>query len=391
MSVQRICFLAALHDAVVRDPARYLDDIHLHRFLPQVLAKRGYDVRFVKLAPNDARYYEGGVDYHFVAEPAFVRKAAARAGRALGRQGARLEPGVRTLRRVASMNPDIVHVHGLDLYFNVALTRLLVRRRGARLVMHYHGGYPSRQPVARALQRFSLSGVSRYLFTAEEQAQPFMACGMIARPDHVVQFMELSSPFEMQPRSECRAETGMTGRPVFVWTGRLHPIKDPLTALKGFERIAVAWPEAALYMYYRSGELQADVQSYVESRPNLRERVHLRGPAPYPRMEAIYNSADFLLQASRREFSGCAVLEALSCGVYPVVTDLPPFRAMTSGGRIGVLFPAGNAQALADGVLSLAPDAASTRARAVRAHFERELSYDALGSKLDAVYQDILA
>lgn len=182
----------------------------------------------------------------------------------------------------------------------------------------------------------------------------------------------------------------MRGHPIFVWTGRLHPIKDPITALEGFWRILDAWPDAALYMYFRTAELLAEVRSVLASRPVLNARVDLRGNVPYGQMEAIYNSADFLIQASRSEFSGCAVLEALSCGVVPVVTDVPSFRAITHGGRYGVLFPVGDAEALAAGVVRHSPGSIPERADAARVHFEERLSYDALGRRLDTVYRRLL-
>lgn len=386
----KICFLSLFHDTEERDPARYLDDIHLYRCLPQSVAARGFDVRFVLLFPIEARYQEGSVDYHFVVEPAPVRAAARLAGRLLDRRPARFEPATRTLRRVAAIQPDLVHVHGVDPHINLALLRAVIGRTGVPIVLHYHGGFPAERGPVRTLQRYSFAGISRFLFTTKTHARPFVERGLVRSTDDVVELMELSSPFEMRLRAACRAETGMTGRPVFVWTGRLDPIKDPLTALRGFERIRKAWPEAALYMYFSTAELLTEVRSFLAARPGLRERVDLRGRAPYRQMEAIYNSADFLIQASRREFSGCAVLEALSCGVLPVVTDIPSFRAMTDDGRHGLLFPVGDAEGLAAAVLRLTPESIPARSVAVRAHFEERLSYEALGRRLDGVYRCLL-
>lgn len=54
-----------------------------------------------------------------------------------------------------------------------------------------------------------------------------------------------------------------------------------------------------------------------------------------------------LVAGSRHEGSGYAVIEALACGVVPVVTDIAPFRALTDRGRVGALWPVGNAERLA--------------------------------------------
>lgn len=107
-------------------------------------------------------------------------------------------------------------------------------------------------------------------------------------------------------------------------------------------------------------------------------------------MEAIYNSADFLLQASRREYSGVAVLDAMVCGTVPIVTDIPSFRAMTDGGRFGRLFPVGDAEALARAALDVPRDEIPALSAAVRRHFEGRLSFAAAARRLDEIYVEIL-
>jgi glycosyltransferase involved in cell wall biosynthesis len=107
-------------------------------------------------------------------------------------------------------------------------------------------------------------------------------------------------------------------------------------------------------------------------------------------MQAIYSSADFLLQASHREFSGCAVLDAMACGVIPVVTDIPSFRVMTGDGRVGVLFAAGDAESLARQVLAITPDAMAAQSAAVRARFDEHFSFPALAERLEREYQAVI-
>jgi glycosyltransferase involved in cell wall biosynthesis len=202
--------------------------------------------------------------------------------------------------------------------------------------------------------------------------------------------METSATFVRRERAAARRETGMPGAPVFLWAGRLASIKDPLTALRGFARIHTAWPEARLYLHYLTDELLPQLRAFVAERPALAGAVHFRGRVPPLAMEPIFQSADFLLQASHREFSGCAVLEAMACGVIPVVTDIPSFRAMTDGGRVGVLFPAGDDEALARGVLALGRDELAARAAAVRARFDQALSFGALAERLDGLYAELV-
>ena len=384
-----VCFFAPYHAADGRTPETYLKAVPLYRHLPRELAARGHTVHVVLLFPSAHHLECDGVDYHFVPTTRFAQRIARHVGRALGHDPAYYEPATAALRRVRSLRPDVVHVHGLTLHLNHALRRLTSGHGAPPIVVHFHGGFPPERRWVRRLQRFALGDVARFLFTTHEHARPFVETGLLTA-DRVRAFMETSSPFRLLPRAACRVATGMTGNPIFLWAGRLHPIKDPLTALRGFEQIAHARPEAQLYMHYLTDELLPDVTGFLAERPDLRGRVHLRGRAPFEAMERIYNSADVLLQASRREFSGCAVLEALSCGVWPVVTDLPSFRAMTDGGRIGGLFPPGDPDALARQALDIPLDTLPDLPERVRAHFDAELAFPVLAARLESIYEELM-
>jgi glycosyltransferase involved in cell wall biosynthesis len=108
-------------------------------------------------------------------------------------------------------------------------------------------------------------------------------------------------------------------------------------------------------------------------------------------MPAIYSSADFMLQASLREFSGCAILEGMACGAIPAISDIPSFRMMTGSGRVGILFPIGDAEALARQILAIPADSIEQQAQATRGYFEANLSFRAMALQLEQVYQELVS
>jgi glycosyltransferase involved in cell wall biosynthesis len=285
----------------------------------------------------------------------------------------------------------VLHVHGTTLNLNLNLLVRSVARNGSSVLLHYHGGYPARSAFGRKLQRANFEQTARYGFTTASHAQPFIDGGLLNHPERVFELMETSSTFRWRDRSDARRETGMLGDPVCLSVGRLHEIKDPLTMLRGFDCIQSIRPSAELYLYYLTDECLATMREFLVSRPELRAHVHFCGRAAFAEMEAIYNSADFVLQASTREFSGNAVLEAMACGVIPVVTDIPSFRAMTADGQFGILFPIGDAEALARQVLAIDASSIAERSEAIRAHFERALSFRALANQLIPVYREMIA
>lgn len=277
------------------------------------------------------------------------------------------------------------------MHLNLALLFFRRGRTGPPVVLHYHGGRPATNVLGRTLQRHNFAGAARVLFTTAEQADTHMNAGLFNDGrSRVVELMETSSRFCPMTRAVARRQSGMTGDPVFLWAARLDPLKDPQTALRGFARIARTLTGAHLYFHYLTDELLPELRARVDENPDLNGRVHFGGRLPYERMEVVYNSADFLLQASRREYSGGAVLDAMACGVIPVLTDIPSFRAMTGNGAVGVLFPPGDDESLARQVLDIPRDEIDARAASVRSRFTEHLSFPALALRLEREYEDVV-
>ena len=122
---------------------------------------------------------------------------------------------------------------------------------------HYHGGYPSQNRLGHLIQRYNFNRAARLCFSTRDHALPFIDAGVLDGGKRVVELMETSSTFRVRDREAARQLTGMTGDPVILSVGRLHPIKDPITMLRGFERVLAMRPGAHLYLYYSSAELLA--------------------------------------------------------------------------------------------------------------------------------------
>ena len=388
----KLCYALLYYDphSVDPDPRAYLASVRTAHDLPRALAARGHEVDVVHLYPFDADVREDRVHHHFVAPGALARSQGwALTRRRLNRPLA--TPAWRAISRVRRLQPDLVHFFGTSLHLNLALLFLRQNRTGPPVVLHYHGGEPAQTVLGRRLQRYGLARAARFFFTTAEQAERYTEAGLLEDATRrVVELVETSSYFSPMPRAVARQQTGMVGDPVFLWTARLHPMKDPLTALRGFTRIAESLTGAQLYLHYLADELLPELRAWVAEHSDLRGRVHFGGRLPYERMEAVYNSADFLLQASRREHSGCAVLDAMACGVIPVVTDIPSFRAMTGNGEVGVLFQPGDDESLARQVLGIPGDQIDARAARVRARFEDHMSFPSIARRLEREYVGIV-
>ena len=371
-------------------PSAFLERMPMLRHLPASLAAAGHQVSVLQLYPEEALIPSENVDYHFI-RPAALEKAWARAaGRLNGRVWTRHVPATRAARHILALKPDVVHFHGLTMNASLRTLQVLRGKDGPVIVGQYHGGRPAEGRVSRRLQKQALKQVQRALFGRGEAADRFVDAGLLER-QQVVTIMDKSTAMTMASRPQARKESAMHGSPVFLWFANLDPDRDPMTAVQGFEHILHRWPKAQLYVYYSGDALLTQLRAYVIARPALAGHVHFRGRPPDGSSETIFNSADFLLQTDRRVTNGHVVLEAMACGVIPIVSDVPPFRSLVDYGRCGFLFPQGEPMAMARQVLEFSPGKIAGRAALVHDWFENAYSYDALAGLLLEIYREAIA
>jgi glycosyltransferase involved in cell wall biosynthesis len=371
----RICIINPYYDAASETILEVTGRYRHVEALSSALSRRGHQVTVIQSFQDDRTECRSGVQFRYVQTP--QRSAFHLSGGPLGIDLLFPSNLKGIISALAQFEPYAVHMNGLTLLQPLASIAAWCGKRNRPLTVSHHGGIPRRAPWLRSTHRRALSSCRGVFFTTEAHAEPWISAGVLRR-EKVVTCMEVSSTFAPADRSSARARTGMHGAPVFVWNALLHKGKDPLTALRGFSLIRRQWGEARLYMIYVSNEMQSEVQQAIAANPLLRDAVELRGRIPPDAVETFLNSADFIIQSSRSEVAGYSVLEAMACGVIPVVSDIPSFRAMTDGGRYGVLFPIGRHELIAERVLALDPGNLSAVSRDVRAYFVQALSYDAI-------------
>jgi glycosyltransferase involved in cell wall biosynthesis len=361
------------------DPDALLTRYHAMTGWANALREAGADaVDVVQQFRRDAVVRRKGVTYHFVRETAPAQPPP-------------WFPGLRMTGAVRRLNPSAVHVDGLLFPILVRHLRWRLPRRSALLVQD-HGGFrvssaTFRSALGKRLYRVGLGGADGFLFTARGQAEPWLRARIVRSPTDVHEVLEASTDMPSWTQANPPALRPLPGRPALLWVGRLDANKDPLSILDGFARTAASLPEAALTLVYGDDELLTDVEARIAQTPALRARIHLRGSVDRTELPPLYAGADFFLLGSHHEVACFSLIEALSFGVTPIVTDIPAFRAITDQGQLGALFPPGDAEALARAIERLGRSDFAARRRLVQAHFDRELSWAAVGRKALAIYR----
>jgi len=285
------------------------------------------------------------------------------------------------------LQPDVLHVNGLG--FPRQVRALAAMQPNVPIILQDHASAPPRFWRRRSWRR-GMSVAAGIAFCALEQAQPFTRAGMTHALTRLYEVPESTSRFTPGVRDEARRIAAIDGDPAVLWVGHLNANKDPLTVLDGVAAAACVLPELRLYCCFADAPLLRAVQARISADHRLRGRVHLLGRVPHERIELLMRAADLFVLGSHREGSGYSLIEALACGLPPVVTDIPSFRSLTGAGAVGKLWPCGDPHLLCQALCSMARHLGPETRAAVRLHFERELSSRALGRKLAAMYEDAL-
>jgi len=347
-----------------RQPAELLDAWPTLVDVAEAAAVGGVRVSVIQACWRRAHLSRNGVSYHFIPCD----------GAGLG-------------DLIAHIRPDVLHVQGLGFpreVFSLAKaaphTPILLQDHANRLPRIWQ----------RPLWRRGLSVVSGVSFCAREQAQPFLTVKLISTHTAIYEIPESTSRFTPGDQAAARRATQIFGAPAVLWVGHLNDNKDPLSVLDGLAEAARHLPDLHLWCCFGVAPLLPRVHARIERYPRLEDRVHLLGRVRHETIEQLMRAADLFVLGSHREGSGYSVMEALACGLPPVITDIPSFRVLTAGGAIGSLWPRGDTQRLSQALVSLASQPQAVLRTAARAHFERELSFEAVGRKLVAAYQDLI-
>jgi glycosyltransferase involved in cell wall biosynthesis len=370
--------MAALHVAQINflpapeglAPAQVLEQWHSLVDIAELVASSGTRVSVIQAAACEDLIARNGIDYHFID----IR------GLEVARNRGRRFAGL-----LADIKADVLHANGLGFAEDAfAVAQCLPQ---LPIIFQDHADRPPRW-WRRPQWRRWYADVSGVAFTAIEQARPFSAAGLFGPQLRLFAIPESSSRFTPGSRVQARAETGMYGDPCVLWVGHLSPGKDPLSVLDGVARAASRLPGLQLWCAFGSAPLLDEVQRRIDHDSQLSGRVHLLGKVAHARVETLMRSADLFVSGSHSEGSGYALLEALACGVAPVITDIPSFRALTGNGLVGRLWPCADAARLAEALVDIAANRPSPEQ--VRAHFDATLSFAAVGRQWTDAYAHVL-
>jgi glycosyltransferase involved in cell wall biosynthesis len=302
-----------------------------------------------------------------------------------GRQPARLADGPRLLldlRRVLrELKPDLIHVGPIQT------CGLLAALTGfhPQLVMSW--GFDLMQDAGRdVLWRWATGYVLRRadFFTSDCEASRRKALAFGVPPARTAVFpwgvdLDHFKPGKGGGRKRERGFTLLCNR---SWEPRY-----------GVDVLARAFVIAArqrpdLQLLLLGGGSQGSLIRQILERGGLGGQVSFPGQVPQADLPRYYHMADLFVSPSHVDGSSVSLMEALACGLPCLVSDIPANQEWVTEDLNGWLFPDGNVDALAAGILQACEQRRSLAkiGRAARATAEEKADWKKNFQKLLAAY-----
>lgn len=375
----RIVQANAVYDPSIKNADALLDGYPTLTEWSVAVAAAGAAVSVVQRFHTAGRLERDGVPYEFVTDPQPPWLSTKDAPAAF-------------VEAIAQHSPEVVHVNGLIFPRLVAAIRKAVGHHTVIVAQHHGGEFPvSGSGLVglwrRARWKGGLTDADAVSFTAREQAGPWQAAGMLG-VQRVLEIIESGTTMRLVDKDRARQAIGVTGDPLILWVGRLTTNKDPLTVLTGLEQALPAMPDARVVMVFGDDTLLPDVEARVRRSSLLQARVTLAARVPREEMPNYYSAADVFISGSHYEGSGYALIEAMSAGLVPIVTDIPSFRLIT--GDSGERWQPGDASEFASAVRRVASIDLSDQHARVRAQYHKVLRWEAIAHRTVADYQSLV-
>lgn len=266
---------------------------------------------------------------------------------------------VATTRLLRRERYDILHTHTAKAGF---IGRLAARFAPVPIVVHTYHAFPwhdhmsgTKRGVFIGMERLVRDGTHYHITVSENERQEGLRRRVLREPDSRtiysgIDFTKLDRPVD---RDAIRASFGWGPRErVIGMVGRLDAQKAPELMVQAFARVAAADPLARL-MIVGDGELRPNVEERIRSL-GLGDKVKLLGFRDD--VPSLVQASDIFALSSLWEGLGRAMTEAMLVGKAVVVPAINGIPEIVHEGRTGLLYPAGQVDKLADGILRLLAD-----------------------------------
>ncbi len=181
------------------------------------------------------------------------------------------------------------------------------------------------------------------------------------------------------------------GTVIVVSTRHLLPLYNVECLIRAIPHV-LSRSKRVLFLVANDGERRAVLESMVR-KMKLLPWVRFLGSIPHGQMPALLNCSDIYVSTSPADGTSVSLLEAMACGLFPVVTNIPANREWIQDGENGFLVPTHDEVALADKLYrAIEDEALREKAREINVRLVGEkASWERISQILREIYERVVS
>ncbi len=206
---------------------------------------------------------------------------------------------------------------------------------------------PRRTPMHRLRARAVVRAADHVTSDARVMTECLVAMGV--PPGRISTF-----PFGVDTRRFRPASRPPADGPRVISVRKLEPLYDVATAIRALARVRRDLPGARLTVA-GDGSRRADLEALAR-RLGVADAVDFVGDVDHARLADLLAAHHVYVSTARSDTTSVSLLEAMACGLFPVVTDIPANREWVDDDG-GLRVPCSDAEAFARAIAAAWDDA----------------------------------
>jgi glycosyltransferase involved in cell wall biosynthesis len=327
---------------------------------------RGHDVHAISFYPPSEPLV--GATVHALRQRATPNSASGAPPAAAARRGPRSlmrllhaarywRSGLKDVLRAIA--PDVFHAHFVvehGFYGSFAgFHPLVVTAWGSDVLVE-----PERDPLSRQIAKWTFKRADLITSNNAVMADRIAELGAARSKVEIVTLGTDASFGELWHSSP--NVSGATGDTISILSTRAHePLYNIGTIIEAFGLMRAKVPRVRLVVAH-SGSLTPALRAQARS---LGDAVTFTGTVDAERLRALMTEASVFVSMPSSDGTSVALLQAMSAGAFPVVSDLDTVREWVTDGENGIVVPIGAPVALAEALVMACGDAALRKRAAI--------------------------
>ena len=241
---------------------------------------------------------------------------------------------VPTIRAVLRrFHPDVVNAHFVPNYGVIAalsgLSPWVLSAWGSDVML-----LPEKSRFHMMRTRFAVRRAEYVTSDAEVMTRRLVELG--ARPDRVITFpygVDRNTFFPPRAMSGDETEQTESGGPAILCNRKMEPVYNILMLVDAFAEVLRSLPGARLTLA-GSGSQRRAIEEHAQ-RTGVEKAVRFTGDVPHEKMPDLLREHDIFVSPALSDTTSVSLLEAMACGLFPVVSDIPANREWIEDGVNG--------------------------------------------------------